>query len=158
MTDYSHFAALDVTAETTREYTFDMIPGEPSIILAPAHDSNEAFLNERLRMQLERAEATVAAPRGKKAPKATPESLRKGIEEDRDFDRKLIANTCARGWGVPPKDKNGKSPEFSPAECYDFLNALPDWMFDPLRNYAANIYNFIDRSAITGGADALGNS
>lgn len=161
MADFSHLASLNVTSESTREYSFDLIPGEPSIILAPAHDSNETFLNERLRMQIERSEKLAAAPRGKKSdrPKTTPDLLKKQLEEDRELDRYLIAHTCARSWGTPPRDKDGNEPEFSAEECYSFLKALPDYMLDPLRNYAANLYNFVDRPAAAGGdADTLGNS
>lgn len=159
MADYSHLSALAITSETTREYTFDLIPGEPSIILAPAHDSNEAFQNERLRYQIDEAERLQAAPRGKKAPKLTVDTLKKGIEDDRERDRYLIAHACARSWGTPPKDKDGKEPEFSAEECYAFLKAMPDFMLDPFRNFAGNLYNFVDRPEVSsGGAEALGNS
>lgn len=159
MADFSNLKVLDVTNESTAEYGFPDIPGEPSIILAPAHDSNEAFLNERLRLSIERADRLSAEPRGRKAAKATPEDLKRQLEEDREMDRVLISRVCARNWGTAPKDVKGDQPEFSEANCYDFLAALPIYMFDPLRNFAANIYNFVKRPPITSGeAGEMGNA
>lgn len=157
MVDFSNLKLLDVTDDTTAEYGFPFIPGNPSIILAPAHDSNEAFLNERLRLSIERGEKATLEVRGKQK-KTTPEEIKRTIEEDREQDRRLIAHTCARGWGVAPKDVDGNQPEFSPENCYDFLRALPDYMLDPLRNFAVNIYNFVKRPPISEAeAGDLGN-
>lgn len=157
MADFSNLKVLDVTSDTTAEYIFPFIPGEPSLILAPAHDSNEAFLNERLRLQIERTEKAADGPR-KQAAKITVEDLKAGQQEDREQDRLLLSRTCARGWGTPPKDVDGNQPEFSAENCYDFLKALPDYMFDPLRNFCANIYNFVKRPAVSADeADRLGN-
>jgi hypothetical protein len=157
MADFSNLKALAVTNESTAEYSFPFIPGSPSIILAPAHDSNEAFLNERLRLSLERTEKATDGPR-KQHGKVTAEDLKAGLQEDRELDRVLIAHTCARSWGTPPKDVNGDEPEFSAQNCYDFLKALPDYMFDPLRNFAVNIFNFVKRPTVTAEeADEMGN-
>lgn len=159
MADFSNLKLLDVTNDTTAEYVFPDVPGEPSIILAPAHDSNETFRNERLRRQIERAERFTKGPRGRGAGKSTPESLARQLEDDREVDRQLIARACARGWGKAPRDVNGDEPEFTPDNCYDFLKALPNYMFDPLRNYAVNIYNFVERPGVSDDeADELGNA
>lgn len=143
------FSALAVSEETTAEYVFAMIPGDPSIIFAPATDANKAFLDERLRLSIERAERTVRLPRGK-AAKQTPADLARGIEEDRETDRVLLSRCCAKAWGTAPTDVDGKQPEFSEQECYDFLKALPDYMFDPVRNWASNVYNFVERPDLDG--------
>lgn len=149
MVDFSNIAALDVDEKTEAEYTFDLVPGLPSIFFSPAHDSNPRFLDERLRLSVERAEKLVRAPRGKRPAKQTPDDLKRQLEEDREQDRVLLARTCALRWGTPPKDVNGAEPEFSPDNCYAFLKALPNYMLDPLRNWAANIYNFVNDPAVS---------
>jgi hypothetical protein len=152
MIDFSHLKRFDITSETLAEYVFNDIPGSPSVWLAPATDSNEVFMNERIRMALERAE------KGKKRPRGGFDMSAATIEEDRETDRTLLAKCCARKWGTAPLDAKGKAPEFSTSNCYEFFKALPNWMFDPLRGWAANIYNFVDASPADGdGPEALGN-
>jgi hypothetical protein len=158
MTVKFDFSAQKVTPETTKEYVFDMIPGEPSLILAPAHDSNPAYLDERLRMSIEASEKAVRDATGKRAEKLNIDTMKAQIEEDRDIDRRLLAKTCARGWGRTPKAADGSEPPFSEENCLSFFRALPDYMFDPLRNYAQNLYNFVTRPPISDGeARQLGN-
>jgi len=158
MADFSNLKSLDVSDETLAEYTFDMIPGDPSIWLAPATDANKCYLDERLRLALEKAEKAPRAPRGKRM-KLTPEQMAKDMEDDRESARVLLARCCAKKWGTPPKDASGDEPEFSEQNCYDFLKAMPDYMFDPFNNWAQNIYNFVERPELDeAGADALGNA
>ena len=149
------FSAQQVTEETTKPYIFDMIPGRPSVILSPAHDSNPDFLDARLRRSVAQSEKLAQAPRGNGDDKLTPESLKRQIEDDREVDRDLIARTCARAWGNPPVAIDGSKPEFSADNCYAFFKALPDWIFDPFRNFAGNLYNFVKQPPVDG--DTAGN-
>lgn len=159
MTAEFDFSAQAVTPETTREYTFDMIPGAPSIMLAPAHDSNPEYLDARLRLSVEAADKIARQPRGKAPPKTTAADIKAQIEEDREADRKLIAEVCAKGWGTAPTARDGTKPEFSKENALAFVRALPDWMMDALRNFVQNIYNFVDRPVVSDEeADQLGNS
>lgn len=166
MSDYSHLRNLDVTGESEAEYTFsDIIVGKdesgasisPSIWFRPMTEGNKAYLHERIRMATERAEATA---KSKKKDKVA--QLADRMAEDRDADRVMIAKTCAIRWGVAPRDKDGKEHEFSAEECLAFFQALPDYIFEPLRGWVQNPYNFVDPQAYeTGGlmdASALGNS
>jgi hypothetical protein len=155
MADYSNLKPLHVSDKTLKEYTFDDVPGEPSIMLAPATDANPHFQSERLRVSIERAEEAEKAPRGKRKAVLTVDE----IEADRELDRVLIARCCAKSWGTPPADVSGNTPEFSEANCYDFFKALPSFLFDPLRGFVSNPYNFIDRQALTDAqARKLGNA
>lgn len=159
MTVKFDFSAQKVTPETTKEYVFDMIPGEPSIIFAPAHDSNPAYLDERLRMSIEASEKAVREATAKRSEKLNVDVMKVQIEEDRDTDRRLLAKTCARGWGKAPVATDGSAPGFSEENCLAFFRALPDYMFDPLRNWAQNLYNFVTRPPISDDeARKLGNS
>lgn len=157
MVDFSHLKKLEITRETTREYIFADIEGEPSVVLAPANDANRDFLDARVRLSVERAEKAAAEPRGKvPVPKLTPEAYVNQLEEERETDRMLLAHSCIRDWGTAPVDAKGKAVEFSAENAYEFLKQLPDYMLDPLRNFAANIYNFIPRPKPDG--EKLGNS
>lgn len=160
MVDFSHLQKLDVTEASEAEYVFDDIPGEPSIWFRPMTDANADFLNERVRLAVERAEA---AQKETKAQRRKRVLSAEQLEDDREQDRILMARTCALRWGNPPKDVDGNTPEFSEENCLAFLRALPNYMLDPCRGFVSNVYNFIDpeaRKALTtaDGGEALGNS
>lgn len=164
MVDFSNLKKLDVNEASEAEYIFEDIPGEPSIWSRPMTDANPVFLNERVRLAVERAEASSKETRGARRKRMLSAEQ---LEEDRELDRILIARTCALRWGTAPKDVDGNEPEFSEQNCYDFLKALPSYMVDPYRGFLANVYNFIDRSALAGadetegdddGGETLGNS
>lgn len=161
MVDFSNIKRQDITPETTREYEFDILEGEPSVIVAPAHDSNPAFLDERLRLASERA-AKMAEERDEKKGKrktgalvVTPEMMKKQLEEDRDYDRRIMAAACIRSWGeTPPVDVDGNEVPFSPENALAFLEALPDYCLDPFRSFVANVYNFVKRPVRDAAGDA----
>jgi hypothetical protein len=159
MVDFSNIAAQAVPADKTREYFFDVLVGEPSIITKAAHDTNPAFLDERLRLSTERAKKLAAEPRKPSSGEPTVEDYKREIDEGRDADCRLIAAVCATGWGTAPKDAKGKEVAFSEENCLAFLRALPIYVLDPFRAYVQNIYNFIDRPKLDSGESAaLGES
>lgn len=156
MADFSHLAKLHVNEASEAEYTFDDIWGEPSIWMRPMNESNPDFLNERVRLAVERAEAEKNDSKTKRRERVLSSER---LEEDRAQDIILMAKTCAVRWGTPPRDVNGEVVEFSAENALDFLRALPTYMVDPLRGWAANPYNFVNRKAAKPDwADALGNS
>jgi hypothetical protein len=146
MADFSHLKALAVSRETTKEYVFDRIEGEPSVIVAPATDDNTDFLNARLDVALADApEETADKPKKKQSGKVSREDLVRQYDESRETDCRLIADTCIRDWGTPPLDRAGKAVEFTPQNAYEFLMALPHYMVDPFRGFCVNIYNFVPK-------------
>ncbi len=164
MTNPFDFSAQAVTDSTVKEYVFDMIPGAPSLMVAPALEDNAVYLDVQVRMQIETTErlAKEAKEREKKGrgkpEELTAEKVLANMAEDRENDRRLIAEGCIRGWGVAPTAKDGSQPEFTPENARAFIDALPPYMFDALRNYARNLYNFVDRPPISPErARALGN-
>lgn len=160
MADYSYLRRLDVDEATTAEYVFDEVPGAPSIIFKPMAESNPAYMSERIRLAVEKANAD-AEKQKTETKKQRRERLVSTavIEEDRENDRVLMARTCAVGWGVAPRDINGREPKFSEDECYQFLSALPNHMLDPCRGWVANIRNFISATAFSEiEAEILGKS
>lgn len=156
MADFSHLTALAVTKETTREYVFDQIMGEPSLVVSPATDDNQDFLHARLELALEEVPDETPKPR-RQVGKPTVAELERQYAESRDLDRRVIAKACVRGWGSsPPVDKDGKKVAFSPEEALSFLSALPDYMFDPFRNWVQNVRNFTPKQKPRG--DQMGES
>lgn len=158
MADFSQLEALAVTRETTREYIFTNIVGEPSIIVSPATDDNADFLAARLELALTDAPAVddTKKPR-KQSEKVKAQDLIKQYDDDREFDRKVLSRACARNWGTVPVDKAGEPVEFSEQNVYDFLKALPNYMLDPFRGFCGNIYNFAPRPTAPKG-DQMGES
>ncbi len=163
MVDFSHLAKLDVNEASEAEFVFEDIPGEPSIWFKPMTDANPDYLNERVRLAVERAEQANKETKGQRRKRILSADQ---LEEDRELDRILMARTCAVRWGTAPKDVKGDTPEFNEQNCYDFLKAVPSYMFDPCRGFVSNVYNFVDRNALAGasgsagadGGEALGNS
>lgn len=156
MADFSHLRKLDVTEESEAEYVFEEIWGEPSIWFRPMTDANPEYLNERVRVAVERAEKDQKETKKKRREKILSSDR---LEDDREVDRILMAKTCALRWGTPPKDIDGNDVEFSEANLLDFLRALPNYMLDPCRGWVANVYNFVDRKAAEPKwAETLGNS
>ena len=65
------------------------------------------------------------------------------VDRNRRQDRLLFPRHVITGWaGI--YDENGLEVEFSLENCAAFLTALPDWMMDELRNFAAVPANFLD--------------
>lgn len=156
MPDFSHLRKLEVTEQSEAEYVFDDIWGEPSIWFHPMTDSNPQYLNERVRLAVERAEAAEKETKKQRRAKVLSSDR---LEDDRELDRILMAKTCAVRWGTPPRDVDGNEVEFSEQNVLDFLRAIPNYMLDPVRGWVANPYNFVDRNAAKPGwADTLGNS
>ena len=132
-TDFSHLGALEVSKGTTSEYTLHQITinGEsPTLIVVPATEANKPYFNVLL----------------KKASK-TARQVRAGvinaglIEENRDEDRDAYPRYVIKGWRDVLDAKGAKVP-FNEGNLQDFIGALPDWLFDDLRNYCGNPANF----------------
>lgn len=159
MADFSHLRKLEVDQNSEAEFVFEDIQGEPSIWFAPMTDANTKYLNERVRLSTERAEAQMKETRAQRRKRILSAEQ---LEEDRDLDRVIMASTCALRWGTPPKDAKGKDVEFSEENCLDFFRAIPSYMMDPCRGFVSNVYNFVDPGALhpvtEAAGDALGNS
>ncbi len=135
MVDFSHLGALEVTADKTAEYKIHQITVNgktPVLILAPATDANKGFFNALLRRSSKQAAAV-------KAGKVDVDM----IEEHRDEDRDLYPKHVAKGW-IDMVDANGADVKFTLQNVTDFLKALPNWVFDDVREFAREPSNFVD--------------
>lgn len=131
MVDFSQLAVLEVGQQTV-DYEVYQIAGEPILKLLPASESTKPYFNALLRKS------------GKKV-RAMQSSRFSGamIKENRAEDRILYAHHIIKGWSNVT-DANGQAVEFSAENVLDFLNALPDWIFEEIRRYASDIQNFIN--------------
>jgi len=135
--------ALDVGANITAEYTLSSIStdgGEtnPVLIVRVAGESNKGFANEQLKMTRKNANAYRAG--------AVNMSM---VADTRSNDRRLYSKYVVVGW-TNVVDADGASVAFSVSECNDFIESLPDWIFDELRNFCSNPSNFVDTVNVEG--------
>ena len=152
------FSAYVIDENTTREYTFADLVGEPSLIVAVANDVNAKFEAYRVRKTIELSDAVLpSVSKAASIDERVTDMLRR-LREDKSWDKDVIAHACVVGWGNPPVDVNGNTPEFSAEEALEFLNALPRHMLDPFINFVRNIYNFQNAPDPKEAAEKLGNS
>lgn len=133
---FSHLSKYEVKADRRIEYVIDDIEGEPILILAPATSENKPYYNKVLRKTA-------------KNPMKMLKRINAGtVKENRDQDRVLFANFVVKGW-KKVVDGEGILVEFNKENCFEYLTALPDWIFDQVRNHAATPDNFIDEDIIS---------
>ena len=105
----------------------------PVLHVKPATDINKEYTNARL----------------KKTDRSWLKAARKGklseaqLKESRKQDRELYPKFVIFGWENVPDD-NGDLVEYTPEDCRDFLDTLPDWQFDGVVMYCMDNSNFLD--------------
>jgi hypothetical protein len=131
MVNFSQLKELEVSSDETVDYCIYQIEGEPMLSLLPASESNKSYFSALLRKSRSKVRAI-------KSAKLSPGM----IKDNRDEDRELYSQHIIKGWdGVV--DSDGKTVPFTTDNVEDFLNALPDWIFEDIRNFASDIQNFI---------------
>jgi len=136
MADFSHLKDLEVTNETTSRYKLHQITVNgltPTLIVAPATEANKPYYNRLLKRAGKSARAVRAG--------AISSAM---IDDNREEDKELYPKYVIKGWEDMVDGKTGKETKFSVAECADFLAALPNWLFDDVRNYCGNPANFAE--------------
>lgn len=132
--DFSHLKKLDVSPGKTSEYILHQLENSPVLLVAPANEANKSYFNAVLR----RSRKNLRALR----QQVVSESM---IRENRDEDRELFAQHVLKGWrGV--QDTEGSDVPFNRENALAFLNALPNWIFDDLRNFAGDPLGFVEES------------
>lgn len=132
--DFTHLKNLDVKDKTS-DFPIYQIAGEPELILKPATEANKPYFNAVLKR----------TRRGMRALKAGAIS-QKMVADNREEDRELYPQHVIVGWRRVT-DAQGENVPFSPESCRDFLEALPDWIFDEIRNFAGDSSNFTGEMA-----------
>jgi len=129
--DFSHLKNLDVKDRTAR-FPIHQIAGAPALIMKPATEANKPYFNAVLKRSRRNVRALKAG--------AINQVM---IAENREQDRELFPKFVVTGWeGVT--DSKGKDAEFNRENCEAFLRALPDWIFDEVRDFAGNSVNFTE--------------
>ena len=136
---FGHLKSLDVRGDTTTELTLHQIDvggKSPTLIVAPATDANKPFFNAQLKRS------------GKSIQQIRAGRITAGmIEDNREEDRELYPRYVIKGW-KDMVDAKGKAVEFSVDACTDFIDSIPSWLFDDIRNYCGNPQNFVASASI----------
>jgi hypothetical protein len=118
------------------DFPINDIQGEvvPVLIVKPATQSNKPYFNAILRKS-----------------KSKVGSIQSGnlninmLDENRSEDKKLFPKHVITGW-KNVTDSSGKAVLYTFENCNDFVNALPEWIFDKVRNFAATSENFVEEA------------
>lgn len=129
--DFSHLAGSAPTLETV-EYPLDQLDGRMSLTVRPATEANAPYYNGVLGRTLRRR---------RRNPRVTMSVV--DVRRGRDDDRELFARHVVVGWSNVV-DSAGRTVEFTADACADFLAALPDWVFDDLRDFCASPNSFVE--------------
>jgi|GEM_PF-3263306 len=141
----SKFAPISVTMQEEVEYILYSLAGEPTLVLKQAGEINKPYFNALLR----------------RSRKNMPRIKSGNIDADlvaanRQNDRELYANHVLVGWkGI--KDTDGKNVPFTAADALDFLNQLPNFIFDEIRDFATEPRNFVKDEEGPEVAEVAGN-
>ena len=146
--NFSHLQKMEIGKNTTAEYELvELGDNAPVLIGVFAGEGNGRYQNALLKRAGRNA-------RRLRAGKMTERELR----ENRDHDRELFPRCVLNGWRLVV-DKDGKDVPFSEEDCHGFLDALPNHLFDDVRNYFANPANFVEDAGMEAGEiEDLGNS
>lgn len=136
MSKFDHFKKLNVKSGITAIYELFQLEHEegftPTLILASATEANKNYYNALLKKTRNKSRAIQA--------RKVNANL---VAQNRDEDRGLYALHVVKGW-ENICDSEGEVVEFCAENVKDFLTALPDWIIDDIRNFAADIQNFIE--------------
>lgn len=131
MSDFKYLKRLEVQDKTAR-FEIHNIPGEPVLIMKPATEANKPYFNAVLRKSRRNVRAMQSG--------ALNAAM---ITENRTQDRELYSRFVIVGW-ENVVDADGELAEFTRDNCQGFIDALPDWLFDKIRNFAGDSANFTD--------------
>lgn len=130
--DFSHLQKLEIKGKTA-EFELDDIPWQPVpvLILKPATQHNKGYFNASLKSS------------GHKLAKIKRGNIdEKMLMENRKIDRKLFPEYVVVGWRNVV-DSNYDEVPFTKENCTEFLDNLPDWLFDKIREFAVFNENFM---------------
>ncbi len=130
MVDFSNVAKLKFDGKPV-PFIIDELEGSPTLFVLPANDSNEELLNYVLKNSAKLTRLS--------RQKADANMLAATRKQDRDTYSRFVI----KGWD-DVVEASGKAVPFSQQNCHDFLTALPDFIFDRLRNFCMTPANFMN--------------
>ncbi len=131
MADFSYLEKFDVNEKARDKFVFHEIPGKDdkfaTLIVAPAGEPNKPYFSTLTRYAMKH--------------RRSMQNNANILEETRNLDRKLYSEFVIKDWEniVDVKDQ---PVEFSKKRCAEFLDALPNPLFDRLREHCAELDNF----------------
>lgn len=125
------FGYLETNGKTARLPLY-AVQGEPWLEMKPAAQSNPNYYGSLVK----RAQKSIRRLRAGKMDQEV-------LKENRAQDRALYPKHVIIGWGNV-KDTAGNEVEFSAESCQQFIDALPDWLFDEIRAFASEETNFVE--------------
>lgn len=141
MVDFSNLKAYEPTDMVA--YRLTQLQGSCSLNLRPATEANPKYFAAFMKRNAQYAKSNRRV--------TVTQAL---INDTRDSDKDLFATHVIVGWsGIT--DINGETVPFTPQNVRQFLDAIPDWIFDDIRAFASDPSNFVsledgDESAIAG--------
>lgn len=144
MSQFNSLKQFDISGDRTVPYEMmDIQMGgkTPILMVKPATEANKPYTRNQLKSSNKRIQR--AAAKG-----ISLETL----EANRDDDRNQYPRHIIVGWDNV-FDDNGEPVPYTVANCTEFMEALPNWVFDSLRSFCSQPTNFAD----TVDEDELGN-
>lgn len=131
---FKHLKKLDVAGATSWIDLPEVAP-DARLMLRPAGEANPAYFNAMLKRSGKRlrniSRTDIVSPAD--------------LAQNRADDRELFALHVVVGWeGV--LDDQDQPVQFSRENAKEFLEQLPDWVFDRVRNHAATPERFVQES------------
>lgn len=131
MADFSYLSTLKVEKDKTARLKLHqiMVNGRsPTLILRPATEANKPYFNALLQRagKIQRGQGLSAGM----------------VEDNRDDDRELFPKYIMTGWEDMVDIKDGTDLKFDRETAVDFVRALPDWLFDVVRDFAGSTSNY----------------
>lgn len=132
MTKFANLAGTELTSESTADFTFYDLPGEPWVRVKIGGDLNRGYFGALLATQ---SKARKRLLKGKIDADM--------LERNRLLDRKLYPIHLDGGaWGGWIDDETGKEVAYSPEGFKELCEQLPADLFDELRGFCNEPANF----------------
>ena len=132
--DFSHLSRCE--PDNTKTVPFPLPYDLGTLLVVSSTESNRAYFNDRFRAN--------RVNRARQQQITSGNINSKLIREVRDEDRVAYSKFVVRGWeGV--RDANGNLAPFTQENCQKFLTALPDHLFEEVRDFCRNAANFIEQ-------------
>lgn len=131
MGQFDYLKKLDVKGDETAEFKLLDLPAKPKLILAIAGEKNKPYLNASLK-------AFGSQLNSRRRTRMDADTM----SDTREADRALYAQYVIKGWeGIT--DTKGEEVPFNKENCLEFLEILPDYIFDDIRVFAGDPTNFV---------------
>lgn len=133
MSQFEHLQKMEVTTAKTVEYPVYALGEKAVLHVLPATEANKKYFGKLLKTT--RRNAQMARAKG-----GMDAAM---MKQSRKEDRALYPEYIIAGWDDIP-DKDGKPVKFDKDSAKNLVDAMPDWMFDDLRNFCSTPQNFIE--------------